>query len=119
MNAMLDAMEQMKRRTAKLVGFYNEQLEAAERRRAAGAGPSTDSFGFSSGRDGDRSDQTGELARLLEENASLREQLARASSSRRGHGRAVEEAALARGAVESARRMGSSDSLDGDGAARS
>ena len=90
MNAMLDAMEQMKRRTAKLVGFYNEQLEAAERRRA-GAGPSTDSFGFSSGRSGDRSDQTVELARLLEENASLREQLARVSSSRsRGHHRAVE-----------------------------
>ena len=61
-------------------------------------------------------EQTGELARLLEENASLREQLARASSSMRGHGRAVEEAALARGAVESARRTGSSDSLDGDGA---
>ena len=35
MNAMLDAMEHMKRRTAKLVGFYNEQLEAAERRRAS------------------------------------------------------------------------------------
>ena len=34
MNAMLDAMEQMKRRTAKLVGFYNEHVEAAERRRA-------------------------------------------------------------------------------------
>ena len=117
MNAMLDAMEQMKRRTAKLVGFYNEQLEAAERRRAAGAGPSTDSFGFSSGRSGDRSDQTGELARLLEENASLREQLARASSSRPGHHRAVEEAALARGSVEEAvRRTGSFDSLDGDGA---
>ncbi|ACO69250.1 predicted protein [Micromonas commoda] len=118
MNAMLDAMEQMKRRTAKLVGFYNEQLEAAERRRAAGAGPSTDSFGFSSGRSGDRSDQTGELARLLEENASLREQLARASSSRPGHHRAaVEEAALACGSVEEAvRRTGSFDSLDGDGA---
>lgn len=112
MNAMLDAMEQMKRRTAKLVGFYNEQLEAAERRRAAGAGPSTDSFGFSSGRSGDGSDQTVELARLLEENASLREQLARASSSsRRGHHRAVE------GSVEEAvRRTGSFDSLDGDGA---
>ena len=111
MNAMLDAMEQMKRRTAKLVGFYNEQLEAAERRRAAGAGPSTDSFGFSR-RSGDRSDRTVELARLLEENASLREQLARASSSsRRGHHRAVE------GSVEEAvRRTGSFDSLDGDGA---
>ena len=109
MNAMLDAMEQMKRRTAKLVGFYNEHVEAAERRRAGAAGPSTDSsFGFPSGR-GDRSDQTGELARLLEENASLREQLARASSSsRRGPHRAVEEAALA--------RFPSSDSLDGDGA---
>mmetsp|Transcript_12775 Transcript_12775/g.57633 ORF Transcript_12775/g.57633 Transcript_12775/m.57633 type:complete len:337 (-) Transcript_12775:3140-4150(-) len=119
MNAMLDAMEQMKRRTAKLVGFYNEHVEAADRRRASSGrrgATSTDSFGFSAFGE-ERSDrQTGELARLLEENASLREQLARASSSRRGHGRAVEEAALARGAVESARRMGSSDSLDGDGA---
>ena len=117
MNAMLDAMEHMKRRTAKLVGFYNEQLEVAERRRA-GAAPSTDSFGFPSGRSGDRSDRTVELARLLEENASLREQLARASSSSRpGHHRAVEEAALARGSVEEAvRRTGSFDSLDGDGA---
>ena len=119
MNAMLDAMEQMKRRTAKLVGFYNEHVEAADRRRASSGrrgATSTDSFGFSAFGE-ERSDrQTGELARLLEENASLREQLARASSSRRGHGRAVEEAALARGAVESARRTGSSDSLDGDGA---
>jgi len=119
MNAMLDAMEQMKRRTAKLVGFYNEHVEAADRRRASSGrrgATSTDSFGSSAFGE-ERSDrQTGELARLLEENASLREQLARASSSRRGHGRAVEEAALARGAVESARRTGSSDSLDGDGA---
>ena len=116
MNAMLDAMEQMKRRTAKLVGFYNEHVEAAERRRASSGrrgATSTDSFGFSSREE--RSDQpTGELARLLEENASLREQLARASSLRRGHHRAVEEAALARGAVESARRTGSSDSLEDD-----
>jgi hypothetical protein len=121
MNAMLDAMEQMKRRTAKLVGFYNEHVEAAERRaRRASSGrrgaTSTDPFGFSAFGEERSGGQTGELARLLEENASLREQLARASSSRRGHGRAVEEAALARGAVESARRTGSSDSLDGDGA---
>ena len=87
MNAMLDAMEQMKRRTAKLVGFYNEHVEAADRRRASSGrrgATSTDSFGFSAFGE-ERSDrQTGELARLLEENASLREQLARASSSRRG-----------------------------------
>ena len=121
MNAMLDAMEQMKRRTAKLVGFYNEHVEAADRRRASSGrrgATSTDSFGFSAFGE-ERSDrQTGELARLLEENASLREQLARASSSSRpGHHRAVEEAALARGSVEEAvRRTGSFDSLDGDGA---
>lgn len=113
MNAMLDAMEQMKRRTAKLVGFYNEHLEAAERRRAGAAGGrwaglEADSFGFSSGYRGDRADQTGELARLLEENASLRERLARASSSsRRGPHRAVEEP------FHQAVSFPSSDSLDG------
>ena len=111
MNAMLDAMEQMKRRTAKLVGFYNEHVEAAEGGGRGAAGPSTDSSLVFRADAGDRSDQTGELARLLEENASLREQLARASSSsRRGPHRAVEEAALARGGGPVVRF------LDGDGA---
>ena len=79
---------------------------------ARGGGGSVDGFfvWFFERTRGDRSDQTGELARLLEENASLREQLARASSSSRpGPHRAVEEAALA------SIPNGSFDSLDGDG----
>ena len=64
MNGMLDAMEKMKRRTQKLVGFYNEHAEG----RRAGRSEAEPANHASS----NASSETDEkLSRLLKENATL------------------------------------------------
>ena len=69
MNGMLDAMEKMKRRTQKLVGFYNEHAEG----RRAGRSEATPANHANT----NASSETDEkLSRLLRENATLREKLA-------------------------------------------
>ena len=118
MNAMLDAMEQMKRRTAKLVGFYNEQRGGGGEAAGGGGGP-VDGFVwfFERTRRGSlgsnrraRAAARGERVAAGATGEGVVVVEAGASSGRRGGGvgaRAVEEAV---------RRTGSFDSLDGDGA---